>query len=149
MCSKSVCDVRAVPDQYIQAGRIFNQKIVMYFAGGLSSPEDEAFSSSFTDVYSNIALQVPWFAVLGNHDYGDKCYDQPPGCSPSGELYFSPDHQVGKSRIPCVADVFTIFRLHCLGETNYAPIVIMLMILHCHCRICWWSNVALSLFVTM
>lgn len=35
------------------------------------------------------------YAILGNHDYGDKCYDEPPGCYVySGDSFYSPLHQV-------------------------------------------------------
>ena len=35
------------------------------------------------------------YVILGNHDYGDKCYDEPPGCyAYSGDTFYSPLHQV-------------------------------------------------------
>ena len=38
--------------------------------------------------------------ILGNHDYGDKCYDEPPGCYVyGGDTFYSPLHQVV---IPCL-----------------------------------------------
>ncbi|EIE18858.1 Metallo-dependent phosphatase, partial [Coccomyxa subellipsoidea C-169] len=57
-----------------------------FYPSGLSSPSDEAFSKSFSDAYSAKSLQVPWYTILGNHDYGDKCYDEQPGCYPTGDL---------------------------------------------------------------
>ncbi|KAK9918475.1 hypothetical protein WJX75_004346 [Coccomyxa subellipsoidea] len=65
-----------------------------FYPSGLSSPSDEAFSKSFSDAYSAKSLQVPWYAILGNHDYGDKCFDEQPGCYPTGDLYYSPNHQM-------------------------------------------------------
>ena len=35
------------------------------------------------------------YVILGNHDYGDKCYDEPPGCYVyGGDAFYSPLHQV-------------------------------------------------------
>lgn len=38
---------------------------------GLNSTEDAEFELSFRSVYNHSTLEVPWYAVLGNHDYGD------------------------------------------------------------------------------
>lgn len=69
-----------------------------FYPNGLGSVQDPAFQKSFSDLYSAPALQVPWFNVLGNHDYGDGA---PPGdalpshCASSGDgCYFSPVHQL-------------------------------------------------------
>lgn len=40
-----------------------------FYHDGLVNDTDPNFKESFTDVYSQKSLQVPWFAVLGNHDY--------------------------------------------------------------------------------
>ncbi|KXZ52138.1 PAP1 protein [Gonium pectorale] len=42
-----------------------------FYPSGLNSAEDPQFSVSFSRVYSGPGLQVPWYAVMGNHDYGD------------------------------------------------------------------------------
>ncbi|QDZ20943.1 metallophosphoesterase [Chloropicon primus] len=42
-----------------------------FYIGGLASPSDSQFETSFVDVYNAGSLQVPWLTVLGNHDYGD------------------------------------------------------------------------------
>ena len=41
------------------------------YPNGLNASSDPLFTHSFTDVYHQSSLQVPWHAVLGNHDYGD------------------------------------------------------------------------------
>ncbi|GLI62857.1 Purple acid phosphatase [Volvox africanus] len=46
-----------------------------FYPSGLSSPADPQFQQSFTSVYSAPGLQVPWYAVMGNHDYGDSADD--------------------------------------------------------------------------
>lgn len=43
-----------------------------FYDHGLKSPNDEMFAKSFSKVYDQGSLQVNWYAVLGNHDYGDK-----------------------------------------------------------------------------
>ncbi|GFH10135.1 uncharacterized protein HaLaN_05395, partial [Haematococcus lacustris] len=41
------------------------------YESGLRGPEDPFFTQTFTDVYTDDSLMVPWYAVLGNHDYGE------------------------------------------------------------------------------
>ncbi|KAK9826179.1 hypothetical protein WJX81_004719 [Elliptochloris bilobata] len=68
-----------------------------FYESGLMSPSDEAFQVSFANLYSAPGLQVPWYAVLGNHDYGDNCdhaESEPPGCSTAGREFYSPLHQL-------------------------------------------------------
>ncbi len=67
---------RAVAEAMAQVGRELDARFVVstgdnFYTGGLASTGDPGFSSSFTDVYNDSSLQVPWLAVLGNHDYGD------------------------------------------------------------------------------
>ena len=50
-----------------------------FYEGGLNSLDDPEFKQSFTDVYNHPSLQVPWHAVLGNHDYGDCGYNETRG----------------------------------------------------------------------
>eukprot|EP00270_Netrium_digitus_P008869 TRINITY_DN267_c0_g1_i3.p1 TRINITY_DN267_c0_g1~~TRINITY_DN267_c0_g1_i3.p1 ORF type:complete len:360 (-),score=56.60 TRINITY_DN267_c0_g1_i3:182-1261(-) len=40
-----------------------------FYEEGLSSVEAEMFEQSFSRIYSHEALQLPFYAVLGNHDY--------------------------------------------------------------------------------
>lgn len=42
-----------------------------FYESGLSSTSDKMFQTSFTDIYTDNTLQVPWYLVLGNHDYGE------------------------------------------------------------------------------
>ena len=47
-----------------------------FYPHGLSSVDDEQFTRSFTSVYNQTALLgVPWYSVLGNHDYGERLWD--------------------------------------------------------------------------
>ena len=41
------------------------------YPNGLNSTDDPLFAQSFSSVYVAPSLQVPWYAVLGNHDWGD------------------------------------------------------------------------------
>eukprot|EP00882_Tetradesmus_deserticola_P021775 GHRQ01023573.1.p1 GENE.GHRQ01023573.1~~GHRQ01023573.1.p1 ORF type:complete len:244 (+),score=43.27 GHRQ01023573.1:379-1110(+) len=43
-----------------------------FYTHGLKSSDDAKFAKSFSDVYNQASLQVNWYAVLGNHDYGDQ-----------------------------------------------------------------------------
>jgi len=40
-----------------------------FYTDGVDSAIDPQWRSSFEDVYTHAALQSPWYAVLGNHDY--------------------------------------------------------------------------------
>lgn len=40
-----------------------------FYPAGVASTDDPHWRNSFEDVYTAPALQVPWFAALGNHDY--------------------------------------------------------------------------------
>ena len=62
------CGAVSRPDFVVSVGDNF-------YEGGLNSLDDPEFAHSFTNVYTHPSLQVPWHAVLGNHDYGDCGYD--------------------------------------------------------------------------
>lgn len=40
-----------------------------FYSRGVQSPTDPQWLSSFENVYTARALQVPWYVTLGNHDY--------------------------------------------------------------------------------
>jgi acid phosphatase len=40
-----------------------------FYEAGVSGVDDPKWKSSFSDIYAAPALQVPWYAALGNHDY--------------------------------------------------------------------------------
>ncbi|MEH3041469.1 MAG: metallophosphoesterase [Sphingomonas paucimobilis] len=40
-----------------------------FYSDGVASVDDPLWQSVFEDVYTHPALQVPWYALLGNHDY--------------------------------------------------------------------------------
>lgn len=40
-----------------------------FYSDGVTSTDDPLWQSVFEGVYTHPALQVPWYALLGNHDY--------------------------------------------------------------------------------
>ena len=40
-----------------------------FYENGVQSVDDPQWKTSFENIYTDPALQVPWYAVLGNHDY--------------------------------------------------------------------------------
>lgn len=40
-----------------------------FYSDGVASTDDPLWQSVFEGVYTHPALQVPWYALLGNHDY--------------------------------------------------------------------------------
>lgn len=55
------------------AGRLRSRFVVTtgdnFYDRGVSSLHDAHWQESFEDVYTSSALQIPWYVVLGNHDY--------------------------------------------------------------------------------
>lgn len=39
------------------------------YPDGVDSPDDTQWKTKFEDIYTGKSLQIPWYAVLGNHDY--------------------------------------------------------------------------------
>jgi len=44
-----------------------------FYEDGVKSVDDPQWQSSFEKVYTAASLQVPWRAILGNHDYHGNC----------------------------------------------------------------------------
>lgn len=70
-----------------------------FYENGLLSIDDPQFHSSFSEVYSADSLQVPWHAILGNHDYGEcwtheSCAEVTARCQGRPDCYLSPLHQL-------------------------------------------------------
>lgn len=87
------CGAVSRPDFVVSVGDNFYQ-------GGLNSLDDPDFSRSFTDVYTHPSLQIPWHAILGNHDYGDCGYDDEKGelaCPLPADASRSPSFQLHPS----------------------------------------------------
>jgi acid phosphatase len=47
-----------------------------FYEDGVASVDDPQWQSSFEKVYTAPSLQVPWHAILGNHDYHGNCEAQ-------------------------------------------------------------------------
>ncbi len=47
-----------------------------FYETGIKTVDDPLVKISFEDIYSANSLQVPWYATLGNHDYGDNVQAQ-------------------------------------------------------------------------
>ena len=54
-----------------------------FYYCGITSTSDKQVADDFTNVYSAKSLQVPWYSVLGNHEYG---YDVEAQCQLSKVL---------------------------------------------------------------
>jgi acid phosphatase len=65
---------REVAEQMGRAGETLGSRCVIsvgdnFYEEGVQSAGDPQWQSSFENIYTARSLQVPWFAVLGNHDY--------------------------------------------------------------------------------
>jgi tartrate-resistant acid phosphatase type 5 len=47
-----------------------------FYEHGVKSASDPQWQSSFENVYTAPSLQVPWWSILGNHDYHGNCEAQ-------------------------------------------------------------------------
>jgi acid phosphatase len=47
-----------------------------FYENGVASVDDPQWQSSFEKVYAAPSLQVPWWVILGNHDYHGNCEAQ-------------------------------------------------------------------------
>jgi acid phosphatase len=64
-----------------KAAQDINAKFVIavgdnFYEDGVSGVEDRHWKQSFENVYTAPSLQVPWYAILGNHDYHADCNAQ-------------------------------------------------------------------------
>jgi len=71
---KGTPDQRAVADGMARVAERLDSRFVVttgdnFYDHGVSSLHDAHWRESFEDVYTSPALQIPWYAVLGNHDY--------------------------------------------------------------------------------
>ena len=71
-------DQREVAEQMGIAGQNVGARFVIsvgdnFYPDGVKSPADDHWQKSFEDVYTAPALGVPWYAILGNHDYHGNC----------------------------------------------------------------------------
>jgi len=80
-----------------------------FYYCGVQSVTDAAFKTDFEDVFSDKSLFVPWYGILGNHDYA---YDPTPQFtykSPNNDRWVLPDRNYTKRVL--------------LGGSNYATLV--------------------------
>jgi len=47
-----------------------------FYETGIKTVDDPLVKITFEDIYTSNSLQVPWYATLGNHDYGDNAQAQ-------------------------------------------------------------------------
>ncbi|CAJ1441961.1 unnamed protein product, partial [Effrenium voratum] len=54
-----------------------------FYYCGITSTSDKQVADDFTNIYTDKSLKVPWYSVLGNHEYG---YDVEAQCQLSSKL---------------------------------------------------------------
>jgi tartrate-resistant acid phosphatase type 5 len=67
-----------VAEQMATAAQDVGAKFVIsvgdnFYENGVASVSDPQWRASFEDVYRQASLQIPWHAILGNHDYHGNC----------------------------------------------------------------------------
>jgi tartrate-resistant acid phosphatase type 5 len=63
-----------VATQMAKAARAANPRFIIsvgdnFYENGVKSVDDPQWQQSFEQVYSDPALRLPWYCILGNHDY--------------------------------------------------------------------------------
>ena len=71
----------AVAEQMGTAAAAIGAKFVVsvgdnFYEHGVKSVNDSQWQTSFEKIYTAASLQVPWHAILGNHDYHGSCEAQ-------------------------------------------------------------------------
>jgi acid phosphatase len=71
-------DQREVATQMAIAAKATQSRFVVavgdnFYETGVTSVDDPHWQNSFENVYGDPALQIPWHAILGNHDYCGNC----------------------------------------------------------------------------
>jgi acid phosphatase len=71
-------DQMEVAKQMGEAAQNIGAKFVIavgdnFYENGVSGVDDKHWKQSFENVYTAPSLQVPWYAILGNHDYHADC----------------------------------------------------------------------------
>jgi tartrate-resistant acid phosphatase type 5 len=67
-----------VAAQMATTSKVLDPKFIIsvgdnFYEDGVQSIDDVQWQESFEDVYRDPALQLPWYCILGNHDYHANC----------------------------------------------------------------------------
>lgn len=106
-------DQRQVAGQMGKAAQNLSARFVIaagdnFYNDGVTSTTDDHWHKSFEDVYTDRSLQVPWYAILGNHDYHGNCEAQLEYAKRSARWnmparYYLQNHTIGRDN---TADFF-------------------------------------------
>ena len=97
-------DQTQVATQMATAARELPAKFIIsvgdnFYEDGVADVHDPQWQTSFEQVYADPALQLPWYVILGNHDYRGSCQAQFDYCKVSSRWlmparYFKQTHQL-------------------------------------------------------
>ncbi|MHB0951838.1 MAG: purple acid phosphatase family protein [Allorhizobium sp.] len=89
-----------------------------FYERGVESTSDKKWQRNFEEIYTAPSLQVPWYAVLGNHDYGGSISAQI-DYSKRSRRWIMPDRYfaVGKDLAGSSADFFFLDTQRMEGDT--------------------------------
>jgi len=67
-------DQAAVAQQIGHSVAVFNATVLLavgdnFYEDGVANDTDPQWQTSYRDVYVNTSLDIPWYAILGNHDH--------------------------------------------------------------------------------
>lgn len=71
-------DQTQVATQMAKASKDISARFIIsvgdnFYENGVTSIDDKHWRKSFEDVYAAPSLQIPWYVILGNHDYHGNC----------------------------------------------------------------------------
>ncbi|KAI1708326.1 calcineurin-like phosphoesterase domain-containing protein [Ditylenchus destructor] len=97
-----------------------------FYFNGVEDIYDSRFEKSFEEVYSDLALSVPWFTIAGNHDHLGNISAQLMHTNFSSKwtfpkLFYKVRYKFGSASTPTIVDILMLDTIVLCGNTKKDP----------------------------